>query len=249
MGGSCSWAICRSQHSGEEPRDEDEEGHRWEDKPVEASLSGPFPGYRTPSDISGEELEEEMLLPEALPGSSIPSEAPEAEHHQEADSLPGPWPVPSTPSSTPGDPPKEENQLRGPLPRAGRPSRYYRRRRRGGKLAARTRPRGFCLLATVAEEPEDETSIASGPGPQAGLFFPTPEPPLAAQDHLRGVLILSGEQVNYIQQQLKLRRVASPSFLFVWGLAHQGPDTRTRLCKSRSRLPRREKDVLQVTML
>ncbi|XP_053128882.1 uncharacterized protein LOC128335093 isoform X2 [Hemicordylus capensis] len=227
MGGCCSWAICRSRHSAEEARDEDEE---------EAQM-GPSV------------LPDTLVLPEALPVPSIPSEAPEAEHQQEADSLPGPWPVPSTPSSTLGDPPKEETPLRGPLPRAGRPSRYYRRRRRGGRLAARTRPRGFRPLATVVEEPEDKTFVASGPGPQAGLFHPTPEPPLAAQDHLRGVLILSAGQVKYIQQQLKLRRVASPSFLFVWGLAHQGPDSRTRLCKSRSRLPRREKDVLQLTML
>ncbi|XP_053102672.1 uncharacterized protein LOC128323481 [Hemicordylus capensis] len=231
MGGCWSWVNCRS-HPEAEPKDEDEEGAQT-GHPRNPAHVAPCPGGPTLHHILGDPLREEpneaTLVPGTLPGPHI-NHGILGEELNEATSVPGSLSGPLICTDILEETLKEETSMPGSL--------------LGPHITD----------DILGEEVNEETSV---PGPsiptgtpkeEAFVSEPLPEPSTADNDLAQEIEILKGLQNDYVQRQMRVRRISQQFPRSLRAINLQIGHARTRLIRSEVRLQRWGKEGDQALM-
>ncbi|XP_053135716.1 uncharacterized protein LOC128337949 isoform X4 [Hemicordylus capensis] len=271
MGGYWSCVACRS-HPEAEPKDEDEEGaltgHPRNPTHV-APFSGGLPnvlGYTL-----GRELIEEPSMPEPLPAPHITNNILGEELTEES-SVPEPLPAPRMTKDILGEVLIEEPSMPEPLPAPGMTNDILEEELTEEPSVPESLPAPRITNDILEEELIEETSMpeplptpcitndllgkvlikdTSVPGPSiltdtpkeaASVSEPLLEPSIADNYLQQEVELLKGLQHDYVQQQLRVRRISQQFPRSLRAISLQIGHMQTRLIHSEVRLQQWERE-------
>ncbi|XP_053100412.1 uncharacterized protein LOC128322689 [Hemicordylus capensis] len=243
----------------------------------ETSVPGSLPEPHVPTDILEQEFNEEMLVPRSLPGPFITNDIL-GEETNEATLVPGPLPILCVPTDILGKEVNEDTSKPGPLPGRHITNGILKEELNEatsvpGSLSGphistdileetlneETSVPGSLLGPHITndilgEEVNEETSV---PGPSiptgtpkeaAFVSEPLPEPSIADNYLEQEVEILKGLQNDYVQRQMRVRRISKQFPRSLRAINLQIGHTRTRLIHSEVRLQRWGKEGDQALM-
>ncbi|XP_053100848.1 uncharacterized protein LOC128322825 [Hemicordylus capensis] len=271
MGGCWSCVACRS-HPEAEPKDEDEEaaltGHPRNPNYV-APFSGGPPSVL--GDTLGKELIEESSMPEPLPALCITNDILEEELTEEP-SVPEPLPALCITSDILEEKLTEEPSVPEPLPALGMISDILEEELTEEPSVPEPLPAPRITNDILGEELIEETSMpeplptpcitndllgkvliedTSVPGPSIltdtpkeapSVSEPLLEPSIADNYLQQEVELLKGLQHDYVQQQLRVRRISQQFPRSLQAINLQIGHMQTRLIRSEVRLQRWERE-------
>ncbi|XP_053107991.1 uncharacterized protein LOC128326003 [Hemicordylus capensis] len=183
----------------------------------EPSVTEPFPAPRMTNDILGEELTEEPSMPEPLPAPCITDNIL-GEALIEEPSMPEPLPATHITNNILGEVLIEETSMPGPLPTPCITNDLL-----GKVLIEATSVPGPSILT---DTPKEAASVSK----------PLLEPSIADNYLQQDVELLKGLQHDYVQQQLRVRRISQQFPRSLRAINLQIGHMRTRLIRSEVRL-------------
>ncbi|XP_053154542.1 uncharacterized protein LOC128345910 isoform X1 [Hemicordylus capensis] len=185
----------------------------------------PLPAPRITNKILGEALIEECSVPEPLPAPHITNNIL-GEALIEEPSVPEPLPAPRITNNILGKLLIEETSMPEPLPTPCITSDLL-----GKVLIDDTSVPGPSILT---DTPKEAASVSE----------PLLEPSIANNYLQQEVELLKGLQHDYVQQQLRVRRISQQFPRSLWAINLQIGHTRTRLIRSEVRLQRWEREAV-----
>ncbi|XP_053106787.1 uncharacterized protein LOC128325235 [Hemicordylus capensis] len=189
----------------------------------EPSVPEPLPAPRITNDILGEQLTEEPSMPEPLPEPHMTNDILGEELTEEA-SMPEPRPAPRITNNILGEVLIEETSMPEPLPTPCITNDLL-----GKVLIEATSVPGPSILT---DTPKEAASVSE----------PVLEPSIADNYLQQEVELLKGLQHDYVQQQLRVRRISQQFPRSLWAINLQIGHMWTRLIRSEVRLQRWERE-------
>ncbi|XP_053139838.1 integrator complex subunit 3 homolog [Hemicordylus capensis] len=189
----------------------------------EPSVPEPLPAPHTTNDILEEELTEEPSVPEPLPAPGMTNDILEEELTEEP-SVPEPLPAPRITNDILEEVLIEETSMPGPLPTPCITNDLL-----GKVLIEDTSVPGPSILT---DTPKEAASVSE----------PLLEPSIADNYLQQEVELLKVLQHDYVQQQLRVRRISQQFPRSLRAINLQIGHTRTRLIRSEVRLQRWERE-------
>ncbi|XP_053158518.1 uncharacterized protein LOC128347617 [Hemicordylus capensis] len=252
MGGCWSCVACRS-HPEAEPKDEDEEGaltgHPRNPTHV-APFSGGLPNVL--GDTLGKELIEESSMPEPLPAPHITNDIL-GEALIEEPSMPEPLQAPRITNNIQGEELTEEPSVPEPLPAPRMTNDIL-----GEVLIEETSMPGPLPTPCITNDLLGKVLIEDTSVPHPSILTDTPkeaasvsesllEPSIADNYLQQEVELLKGLQHDYVQQQLRVRRIFQQFPRSLRAIILQIGHMWTRLIRSEVRLQRWEREGMFTT--
>ncbi|XP_053104413.1 uncharacterized protein LOC128324202 [Hemicordylus capensis] len=248
------------------------------EEPNEATLvPGPVPGLHFPTDILGIELNEETSILGSLPEPRVPTDILEEELNEKT-LVPGSLPILCVPADILGKEVNEDTSKPGPLPGPHIINGILGEELNEATSVPGSLSGPLICTDILEETLKEETSMpgslsgphitndirgeevnedTSVPGPsiptgtpkeEAFVSEPLPEPSIADNDLAQEIEILTGLQNDYVQRQMRVRRISQQFPRSLRAINLQIGHARTRLIRSEVRLQRWGKEGNQALM-